>query len=189
MDEQSKKRLDEVMDAVNEAVAGAHAAYKRQHPMYYYPDGKPIVSDDLMDDTIKWALLFEESEERIVGRTKTLYGENLSTVWLGMDHGFRCGQPLIFETMLFAPELGQQAKWGTIETDCEREARELREKYIKKHFPHDQLQLCYATQREAHDMHETLKLHCLIPPRWRHFLLGTIGGWSMWKHWNEEEEE
>ena len=140
MDEQSKKRLDEVMDAVNEAVAGvydsaAHAAYKRQHPMYYYPDGKPIVSDDLMDDTIKWALLFEESEERIVGRTKTLYGENLSTVWLGMDHGFRCGQPLIFETMLFAPELGQQAKWGTIETDCEREARELREKYIKKHFP------------------------------------------------------
>jgi hypothetical protein len=167
----------------------AHAAYKRAHPMYFYPDGKPIVSDGLLDDTMKWALLFEETKYRIVGKTKTLWGEKLSTMWLGMDHGFGCGQPLIFETMLFAPVRGKRHRYGEIETDCERRTREANEAYTTKHFPHDQLQLRYASKNEAEDMHELLKLHCLIPPRWRHFLLATVGGWWMWKRYDEEAED
>jgi hypothetical protein len=168
--------------------AAAHAAYKREHPMYFYPDGKPIVSDSLLDDTMIWALLFEETKQRIVGKTTTLYGESLSTVWLGLNHSFGGGPPLIFETMLFAPRTKQikcEMKDGVLGISPEQKEDEA---YIAKRFPHDQLQLRYATQREAHDMHETLKLHCLIPPRWRHFLLGTIGGWWMWKHYDEDED-
>lgn len=139
-----------------------------QMTLYYYPDGTPIESDELLPVTLKWALLFEMTKDRIVGQHKTPYGEKLSTVWLGLDHGWGGGPPLIFETMLFAPT-----------KEVER---------VKRCFPHDQLQLRYSTKSEAEDMHEALRLQCLIPPRWRHFLLGTVGGLSHWKNYDEEEE-
>jgi hypothetical protein len=169
----------------------------RPKPDKYYPDGKPILSDELMPATMKWALLFEtQGGERIVGQTTTPYGERLSTVWLGLDHNFsRTGPPLIFETMLFAPR-DKEAQREYLKSfvgkgpSPEKEAAYDRDqKFIEKHFPHDQLQLRYATRREAEDSHEKLKLQCLIPPRWRHFLLGTVMGDSTWKHYDEEDDE
>ena len=76
----------------------------RERPMYYHRDGTPIVDTELLPASMQWALMFEDSKGRIVGHTNTLYGERLSTVWLGLDHEFFVGRPLIFETMLFAPK-------------------------------------------------------------------------------------
>jgi hypothetical protein len=38
-----------------------------------------------------------------------------------------------------------------------------------------------AEMVEVLDTHQELVLHCLVPPRWRSFLLGTIGQISYWK--------
>jgi hypothetical protein len=167
-------------------------------PDKYYPDGQPILSDDLMPAWMKWALLFETAkEERNVAQTKTLYGERLSTVWLGLDHNFsRVGPPLIYETMLFAPG-DREAERGALRDFAEgREAspeeqaeRDRARAYREKHYPHDQLQLRYSTRQEAADSHEELRLQCLVPPRWRHFLLWTIGRISTWANYEDNEED
>lgn len=157
--------------------------------LYYYPDGQPIESDELLDATLKWALLFEQTADRTIGQHKTLYGERLSTVWLGLDHNYGSGPPLIFETMLFAPrrEVGLRRKWLTDGLNEEEQARlDADDEHVKRNYPHDQLQLRYATKAQAEDTHEALWLQCLIPPRWRRFILGTIGGVG---HWLKGEDE
>jgi hypothetical protein len=102
--------------------------------------------------------------------------------------------------MLFAPDpdnvrrrtipcLFDEIK-GVLDIDYEAKAeREAFEAHIAKHYPHDQLQLRYATRAEAEDSHQKLKLQCLIPPRWRHFLLWTIGQDRTWRHYEDEDEE
>jgi hypothetical protein len=170
-------------------------------PIYYDPDGLPIFDDDQQPATLKWATLFEQN--RTIGNTRTLYGEMLSTVWLGLDHNYGVsGPPLIFETMLFAPkgEDIQQAvlmaRYRAIKgeepepDDAALIARaEAQVAYTKKHYPHDQLQLRYATRSEAEDSHDKLKLQCLIPPRWRHFLLWTVGRDIDWQFYDDEDGE
>ena len=72
----------------------------------YRRDGTPYIDTLEEPALIQWAKDFEKTNDRIVGQSKTLYGERLSTVWLGLDHSFGAGPPLpplIFETMLFAP--------------------------------------------------------------------------------------
>jgi hypothetical protein len=66
---------------------------------YILVDGKPVREPDL----IKWAKWFETSrEERIVLKNKILKGTvEVSTVFLGLDHSFGRGRPLIYETMIF----------------------------------------------------------------------------------------
>lgn len=162
-------------------------------PDKYYPDGKPILSDELLPAEIKWAMLFEDTASRIVGQTRTLYGEKLSTVWLGIDHNFfSTGPPLIFETMLFAPQDEKLTRdramsiGKPLSPEKERAYAEQRA-HIEKYYPHDQLQLRYSTRREAEDSHEKLKLQCLIPPRWRHFLLGRVMGDPIWLHYGKED--
>lgn len=58
---------------------------------YYDPDGKPITMAD-------WAQSFEDWRKRIVGLTH-IGSIRVSTVWLGLDHSYGEGPPLIFETM------------------------------------------------------------------------------------------
>jgi hypothetical protein len=179
------------------SVVWEQMGWQPTRPNKFYPDGKPILDDELMDATMKWALLLEQRDtNRIVGQTRTLYGEKLSTVWLGLDHSFGTGPPLIFETMLFAPTKDKKAKLAyilavaakTVTLD-EEAAHDHEQAYIKKHYPHDQLQLRYSTRREAEDSHERLKLQCLIPPRWRHFILGRICGDSTWLDYDDEVRE
>ena len=45
--------------------------------------------------------LFEDKEYRRVGSTRLWNGDWVSTVWLGINHGFGTGPELWFETMVF----------------------------------------------------------------------------------------
>lgn len=68
--------------------------------MYYDRDGEEITMDE-------WANLFENDEYKIV-KKQTMFGNEVSTVWLGSDHGFgMAGKPIIFETMIFGGEWDQ----------------------------------------------------------------------------------
>jgi hypothetical protein len=61
---------------------------------YYDRDGKPM-------DMMAWARTFEDNAYRTVEQTDLPNGVLVSTVWLGLDHQFGDGPPLIFETMVF----------------------------------------------------------------------------------------
>lgn len=65
-------------------------------PSYYILEGQTPVPADL----ITWAKWFENHNNRVVAKTSV--GEyDISTVFLGMDHQFGEGRPLLFETMIF----------------------------------------------------------------------------------------
>lgn len=51
-------------------------------------------------DVIKWAMWYE-SANRYVGKTDLPDGSYVSTVFLGLDHNFSIGLPILFETMVF----------------------------------------------------------------------------------------
>lgn len=68
----------------------------------YILDGKnPVPCDDINE----WGKLFE-SKERIV-KQDDFDGVRVSTVFLGIDHSFMGGPPLLFETMIFGGEHDQ----------------------------------------------------------------------------------
>jgi hypothetical protein len=71
-------------------------------PMYYDRQGFPIPSDGRFPVVIMWATQMEAEATKRVALDELPDGSELSTVWLGLDHGMM-GPPLIFETMRFAP--------------------------------------------------------------------------------------
>jgi len=74
---------------------------------YYDRQGRPM-------EMMEWARAFEK-DDRVIGATQV--GEaKVSTVWLGLDHSWHGGPPLIFETMIFdGPHDGYQARYSTEE--------------------------------------------------------------------------
>jgi len=94
---------------------------------YYILDGHKTVKVDLMT----WAKWFEKSEDRHVAREKIGDAE-ISTVFLGIDHSFGQGPPMLFETMVFGGALDQEqdrcTTWEEAEamhaTVCERVRRD-----------------------------------------------------------------
>lgn len=75
---------------------------------YYARDGQPITMR-------RWCELMEDIAYRHVAATAITDTIHVSTVWLGLDHGFGLhgGEPIIFETMCFgAQDPGDE--------DCER---------------------------------------------------------------------
>ena len=79
---------------------------------YYNRQGQPISLQE-------WAGALEKRlENRIVAQTILKNGRWVSTVWLGLDHSFGGGPPLIFETMVFPNENDRG------ELDCERYSTE-----------------------------------------------------------------
>lgn len=66
--------------------------------IYYAKDGQPI-------DMRSWVGLSERPDYHRVAQTSIDDGVRVSTVWLGIDHSFGHGPPLIFETMIFAHHL------------------------------------------------------------------------------------
>jgi len=60
----------------------------------YDLQGNPI-------DLLEWSKLFEDVKYRRVAETTLPDGTWVSTVWIGIDHQFGDGTPLIFETMVF----------------------------------------------------------------------------------------
>jgi len=69
---------------------------------HYILDGKKAKSADLME----WAMWFETAD-RHVAKTSVNDEVNVSTVFLGLDHSFGSGPPLLFETMIFGGEHDQ----------------------------------------------------------------------------------
>jgi hypothetical protein len=61
---------------------------------YYDREGKPI-------DLWRWAELQGERDYIVVIQENLTPDVRVSTVWLGLDHRFGPGRPLIFETMVF----------------------------------------------------------------------------------------
>ena len=59
------------------------------------------------DDLLTWAKAFEDREARKVARTELGDGVYVSTVFLGLDHSFGQGPPLLFETMVFGGQHDQ----------------------------------------------------------------------------------
>ncbi len=88
---------------------------------YYNKEGKGISMEE-------WARLFEDFEYKTISRITLSNGKRVSTIWLGLNHNFRDGTPLIFETMVFPKNEGEG------ELYCER----------------------YTTLKEAEDGHKRI---------------------------------
>lgn len=67
-----------------------------ERPMYYRPDGTPYEGPE---PHLQWAADFEK--HRQIKVTRLWWGGRVSTIWLGLDHGFGQRVPLIFESMAF----------------------------------------------------------------------------------------
>lgn len=78
---------------------------------YFDKDGSPLTA-------LEWSKKLESIEYKRIAATDLPNGKLVSTVWLGLNHNFIDGPPLIFETMVF-PAKGEADKrdWG--ELDCE----------------------------------------------------------------------
>ena len=67
---------------------------------YYKLDGagEPVPCKDILE----WAEWFAQSHDAcVVVKTELPSGTTVSTVFIGIDHGFRGGDPVLWETMLF----------------------------------------------------------------------------------------
>lgn len=75
--------------------------------MYYDRKGQPM-------EMLAWAAKFEDRDYRTVAQ-HWVRGWMVSTIWLGIDHGFsEITRPVIFETMIFPPgdEAGEYGIYG-----------------------------------------------------------------------------
>lgn len=91
---------------------------------YILIDRKAVKEPDLL----KWGRWLETAD-RIVGQTEI--GESrVSTVFLGLDHAYGGGEPLLFETMVFDGALdGEQERcttWEQAEEMHERMCEQVR---------------------------------------------------------------
>jgi hypothetical protein len=78
---------------------------------YILKDHEPVQVDDL----VEWGRWFEVANRR-VGVDKVGSDVEVSTVFLGLDHNFCGGPPLLFETMIFGGPLdGEQERYSTWE--------------------------------------------------------------------------
>lgn len=64
--------------------------------------GDPVAEPDVL----AWALWFG-SAERTIARTELPNDVMVSTVFLGIDHNFGGGPPILFETMIFGGPLDE----------------------------------------------------------------------------------
>ena len=67
-----------------------------------------------------WGIAFDDWGYRRIAHTDLGDGRSVSTIWLGLDHGFGEGPPMIFESMAFK----KSGKKFREEIDCERYSTE-----------------------------------------------------------------
>lgn len=80
--------------------------------MWYMLKGKQIIQMDTLEGWISWRKGISDAEMTI-GRD-IIEGCLVSTVFLGLDHNFCGGPPLVFETMVFRGPLDQeQVRYST----------------------------------------------------------------------------
>lgn len=79
---------------------------------YFDRDGSPMTLTE-------WAQSYEtQRDKKRVAETTLNDGRLVSTVWLGIDHGFGSGPPVIFETIVFSSRAEMN------ELDCDRYSTE-----------------------------------------------------------------
>lgn len=80
---------------------------------HYVLDGKNIKPVSFGE----WAVWFDQSEHRVVARTHLTPKWRVSTVFLGLDHRYGEGAPIVFETMIFPETRGinWQSRYSTWE--------------------------------------------------------------------------
>lgn len=81
-------------------------------------------------DLMQWVKLVEDNDYKRVALTELPNGRRISTVWLGLNHSFDGGKPLIFETMVFSNDKtdGDMDRYSTLE-----EAQKGHEKFVKRY--------------------------------------------------------
>ena len=87
-----------------------------ERPRYYIlQNGEPFS----VEDVLVWAGWFEEADRQVV-RTEISPDCSVSTVFLGLDHQYGDGPPLIFETMIFGGPHDQYQERYATRADAER---------------------------------------------------------------------
>lgn len=82
-----------------------------QKTEYYILRGKKAFP---CNDVIKWAEWFEKNQDKKIVAKTSVDNSSISTVFLGLNHRFGVGRPLIFETMVFGGPLdGEMARYST----------------------------------------------------------------------------
>lgn len=76
---------------------------------------EPVYEPDL----VKWAMWFETADRQV--RLTVTEFHSISTVFLGIDHSFQSGPPVLFETMVFGDD-GEDVDTWRYHTWTEAEA-------------------------------------------------------------------
>ena len=73
--------------------------------------GKPVLEPNIL----RWARWYESADRRVAW-SDISQGVHVSTVFLGIDHNFGGGPPLLYETMVFGGPMDQhQERYTTRE--------------------------------------------------------------------------
>ncbi len=108
-------------------------------PLYYDREAKPMTLE-------QWVEKFRDLDYKVIARDY-VEGFMVSTVWMGIDHGIITELPIIFETMIFAPEYDP----GIADLlDKVAQNEDLDEKYPTLSHWQDR----YATEQMAREGHE-----------------------------------
>lgn len=97
--------------------------------MYYIlVDQKPVE----VSDVLTWGEWFENAD-RHVAQT-AVRGVRISTVFLGVDHSFGDGPPMLFETMVFGgpmdEEMARYSTWEEAEAGHKEMVQEVKKRGI-----------------------------------------------------------
>lgn len=76
-----------------------------------------LIGTDVFPCTVhEWAAAFSNRRHRIIKRTTLNDGTFISTVFLGLNHAFGEGEPILFETLVFNGEHeGYMERYSTYE--------------------------------------------------------------------------
>lgn len=99
---------------------------------YYIPDGQNQHIQVTMEEYFRWHRSLPEATKTRIGTkvARSMIGDiTVSTAFLGTDHGFGGGPPLLYETMIFGGERDEETTryttWGNAVTGHEKIASEI----------------------------------------------------------------
>lgn len=95
--------------------------------LWYDRNGNPI------RDIAYYASLSSNNDYKRVAETTLPDGKWISTVWLGLDHSFDDGPPMIFETMVFASKEDMSSEIDMQRYSTEAEAIKGHEEMVNKY--------------------------------------------------------
>lgn len=111
-----------------------------ERDLYYRLEGKKPVPVDIRE----WGKCFEKKNRHVAktvieGSTEKI---GISTVFLGLDHRYGEGKPLLFETMVFGGELDSDMErytsWTAAEKGHKKMVKNVMKTLIPKYIPHVQ---------------------------------------------------